>query len=149
MVVVDDLSTGRLENIAGHVSAGRVRFLQGKAEDPAVLEPAFDGVDLVYHLAAAVGVFQILQHPLASIRTNLDASSAVFERASARGIRTLFTSTSEVYGKNVSDALNEDDDTIYGATKVNRWLYAVSKATDEFLALGLEAMKGVAAEIGL
>ena len=135
VVVVDDLSTGRLQNIEAHVSEGRVRFLEGKAEDPAVIEPAFDGVELVYHLAAAVGVFQILAHPLASIRTNLDASSAVFERASARGIRTLFTSTSEVYGKNVSDALNEDDDTIYGSTRVHRWLYAVSKATDEFLAL--------------
>ena len=135
VVVVDDLSTGRLQNIEAHVSEGRVRFLEGKAEDPAVIEPAFDGVELVYHLAAAVGVFQILAHPLASIRTNLDASSAGFERASARGIRTLFTSTSEVYGKNVSDALNEDDDTIYGSTRVHRWLYAVSKATDEFLAL--------------
>jgi UDP-glucose 4-epimerase len=135
VVVVDDLSTGRRENIEAHTSAGRVRFFEGKAEDPAVIGPAFEGVELVYHLAAAVGVFQILAHPLASIRTNLDASSAVFERAAARGIRTLFTSTSEVYGKNVADALNEDDDTIYGATRVHRWLYAVSKATDEFLAL--------------
>ena len=135
VVVVDNLSTGRRENIGDQVASGRIRFFEGKAEDPAVIEPAFDGVELVYHLAAAVGVFQILAHPLASIRTNLDASSAVFERASARGIRTLFTSTSEVYGKNASDALNEDDDTIYGATRVHRWLYAVSKATDEFLAL--------------
>jgi UDP-glucose 4-epimerase len=135
VVVVDDLSTGRRENIEAHIAAGRVRFFEGKAEDPAVIRPAFEGVELVYHLAAAVGVFQILAHPLASIRTNLDASSAVFERAAARGIRTLFTSTSEVYGKNVADALKEDDDTIYGATRVHRWLYAVSKATDEFLAL--------------
>jgi UDP-glucose 4-epimerase len=135
VVVVDDLSTGRRENIEAHIAAGRVRFFEGKAEDPAVIGPAFEGVELVYHLAAAVGVFQILAHPLASIRTNLDASSAVFERAAARGIRTLFTSTSEVYGKNVADALKEDDDTIYGPTRVHRWLYAVSKATDEFLAL--------------
>jgi UDP-glucose 4-epimerase len=135
VVVVDDLSTGRLANIAEHVSAGRVRFFEGKAEDPAVIDPAFEGVELVYHLAAAVGVFQILQHPLASLRTNLDASSAVFERAAGLGVRTLFTSTSEVYGKNVANALSESDDTIYGSTKVSRWLYAVSKATDEFLAL--------------
>jgi UDP-glucose 4-epimerase len=135
VVVVDDLSTGRLENIGAHVSAGRVRFLQGKAEDPAIIGPAFEGAELVYHLAAAVGVFQILQHPLSSIRTNLDASSAVFERAAAGGIRTVFTSTSEVYGKNATGGLKETDDTIYGPTKVHRWLYAVSKATDEFLAL--------------
>lgn len=143
VVVVDDLSTGRLENIGAHVAAGRVRFQQGKAEDPAVLDAAFQGAELVYHLAAAVGVFQILQHPLQSIRTNLDASSAIFERAAAGGIRTVFTSTSEVYGKNVSDALNEGDDTIYGSTKVHRWLYAVSKATDEFLALAHHQERGL------
>jgi UDP-glucose 4-epimerase len=143
VVVVDDLSTGRRANIADHIDAGRVVFHEGKAEDPAVLEPAFDGVELVYHLAAAVGVFQILQHPLASLQTNLESSAAVFERAAARGIRTLFTSTSEVYGKNVSDALNEGDDTIYGATRVTRWLYAVSKATDEFLALAYHQELGL------
>jgi UDP-glucose 4-epimerase len=135
VVVVDDLSTGRLDNIRDHVDAGRVRFFEGKAEDPAVIDPAFPGVQLVYHLAAAVGVFTILEHPLESLRTNLDASSAVFERASAAGIRTMFASTSEVYGKNASDSLSEDDDTIYGATKLHRWLYAFSKATDEFMAL--------------
>ena len=107
------------------------------------MDRAFEGVDLVYHLAAAVGVFNILEHPLASLRTNLDASSAVFERAAAAGVRTVFTSTSEVYGKNTSDALREDDDTIYGPTKVQRWLYAVSKATDEFLALAYQRELGL------
>ena len=143
VVVVDDLSTGRIENIGAHLSAGRVRFFQGKAEDPAVIDPAFEGAELVYHLAAAVGVFQILQHPLSSIRTNLDASSAVFERAAAGGIRTVFTSTSEVYGKNATGGLKETDDTIYGPTKVHRWLYAVSKATDEFLALAYHQETGL------
>jgi UDP-glucose 4-epimerase len=135
VVVVDDLSTGRLANIEDHVAAGRIRFLEGKAEDPAVIGPAFEGVELVYHLAAAVGVFTILQHPLASLRTNLDASSAVFERAALAGARTIFASTSEVYGKNEADSLKETDDTTYGATAFSRWLYAVSKATDEFMAL--------------
>jgi UDP-glucose 4-epimerase len=135
VVVLDDLSTGRFENIAGQVATGRVRFHQGKAQDPAALEAVFPGVERVYHLAAAVGVFEILKHPLQSIRTNLDASAAVFERATQSGVRTLFTSTSEVYGKNDSDALKETDDCIYGSTKVSRWLYAVSKAADEFLAL--------------
>jgi UDP-glucose 4-epimerase len=135
VVVLDDLSTGRLENISEHVLAGRVRFHLSKAEDPTALTAAMAGVDLVYHLAAAVGVFEILKHPLQSIRTNLDASSAVFERAAELGVRTIFTSTSEVYGKNGHGALKETDDTIYGSTQVSRWLYAVSKATDEFLAL--------------
>jgi UDP-glucose 4-epimerase len=135
VTVVDDLSTGSLANIEDHVAADRVRLLEGKAEDPAVIGPAFDGVELVYHLAAAVGVFKILGQPLASLRTNLDASSAVFERAADRGVRTVFASTSEVYGKNEADGLRESDDTTYGATTHSRWLYAVSKATDEFMAL--------------
>jgi UDP-glucose 4-epimerase len=143
VVVIDDLSTGRLENISDHVGAGRVVFHEGKVENPALLDKAFEGVDMVYHLAAAVGVFQILQHPLASLKTNLESSAAVFERAAGRGIRTVFASTSEVYGKNVSDALNEEDDTIYGATSVKRWLYAVSKATDEFLALAYHQEMGL------
>jgi UDP-glucose 4-epimerase len=143
VVVLDDLSTGRLENIGQHVAAGRVRFHQGKAEDPAALDAVFSDVDLVYHLAAAVGVFQILRNPLQSIRTNLDASSAVFERAAEAGVRTVFTSTSEVYGKNDADALKESDDTTYGSTKVSRWLYAVSKATDEFLALAYHQKRGL------
>ncbi len=135
VVVVDDLSTGVLANVEGHVRAGRIQFHEGKAEDPAILGPAFEGVDLVYHLAAAVGVFRILERPLDSLRTNLDASAAVFERAAKAGVRTVFASTSEVYGKNASDSLRESDDTIYGPTTLHRWLYAVTKATDEFMAL--------------
>jgi len=143
VVVVDDLSTGRLGNIEARVKAGEVRFLQGKAEDSAIIGPAFEGVDLVYHLAAAVGVFTILKHPLASLRTNLDASAAVFERAAEKGVRTIFASTSEVYGKNEADGLKETDDTVYGATAFSRWLYAATKATDEFMALAYHQERGL------
>jgi UDP-glucose 4-epimerase len=143
VVVVDDLSTGRLGNIEARVKAGEVRFLQGKAEDSAIIGPAFEGVDLVYHLAAAVGVFTILKHPLASLRSNLDASAAVFERAAEKGVRTIFASTSEVYGKNEADGLKETDDTTYGATAFSRWLYAATKATDEFMALAYHQERGL------
>jgi len=143
VVVVDDLSTGRLGNIEARVKAGEVRFLQGKAEDSAIIGPAFEGVDLVYHLAAAVGVFTILKHPLASLRSNLDASAAVFERAAEKGVRTIFASTSEVYGKNEADGLKETDDTTYGATACSRWLYAATKATDEFMALAYHQERGL------
>ncbi len=143
VVVVDDLSTGRLGNIEARVKAGEVRFLQGKAEDSAIIGPAFEGVDLVYHLAAAVGVFTILKHPLASLRSNLDASAAVFERAAEKGVRTIFASTSEVYGKNEADGLKETDDTVYGATAFSRWLYAATKATDEFMALAYHQERGL------
>ena len=134
VVVVDDFSTGSHDNLAHHRTSS-LTVVTGKAEDRAVLDRAFVGIDLVYHLAAAVGVFEILRRPLECLRTNLDATEAVFERATREGIRTVFTSTSEVYGKNGKAMLKETDDSIYGPTTASRWLYAVSKATDEFLAL--------------
>jgi UDP-glucose 4-epimerase len=134
VVIVDDFSTGSHDNIAHH-GTERLRVVVGKVEDPAVLDDAFDRIDLVYHLAAAVGVFEILRRPLECLRTNLDATEAIFDRATQAGVRTVFTSTSEVYGKNGKANLTETDDSIYGPTTASRWLYAVSKATDEFLAL--------------
>ena len=134
VVVVDDFSTGSPHNLA-HLQTPRLTILRGKVEDPAVLEEAFVAIDLVYHLAAAVGVFEILRRPLESLRTNLDATEAIFERAMRSDVNTVFTSTSEVYGKNGKASLSESDDSIYGPTTAARWLYAVSKATDEFLAL--------------
>ena len=134
VVVIDDFSTGSRRNLA-HLETPRLTVVPGKVEDPPVLEEAFVRIDLVYHLAAAVGVFEILRRPLECLQTNLDASEAIFERATRDGVRTVFTSTSEVYGKNGKASLKETDDSIYGPTTASRWLYAVSKATDEFLAL--------------
>src|SRR5258706_6067930 len=134
VVVIDDLSTGNLGNLRHH-DGRALTVVEGRVEDPQVLDRAFVGIDLVYHLAAAVGVFEILRRPMDSLRTNLDATEAIFERASRDGVRTIFTSTSEVYGKNGHAPLAETDDSIYGPTSANRWLYAVSKAADEFLAL--------------
>ena len=134
VVVIDDFSTGSRRNLA-HLETSRLTVVPGKVEDPPVLEEAFVRIDLAYHLAAAVGVFEILRRPLECLQTNLDASEAIFERATRDGVRTVFTSTSEVYGKNGKASLKETDDSIYGPTTASRWLYAVSKATDEFLAL--------------
>jgi UDP-glucose 4-epimerase len=134
VVVIDDFSTGSPRNLA-HQDTPRLTILEGKAEDLRVLDEAFVRIDLVYHLAAAVGVFEILRRPLECLRTNLDSTEAIFERAMKAGVRTVFTSTSEVYGKNGKASLKETDDSIYGPTTASRWLYAVSKATDEFLAL--------------
>ena len=142
VVVVDDFSTGSRRNLAHHVD-GQVHVVEGRVQDPAVLEEAFVRIDLVYHLAAAVGVFEILRHPLESLKTNLDTSEAVFERASRDGTRLVFSSTSEVYGKNGKAALAETDDSIYGPTVASRWLYAVSKAADEFLALAYHRERGL------
>jgi UDP-glucose 4-epimerase len=134
VIVVDDFSTGTPRNLA-HQESSHLTIVVGKVEDPRVLDEAFVQIDLVYHLAAAVGVFEILRRPLESLRTNLDSTEAIFERATRAGVRTVFTSTSEVYGKNGKASLRETDDSIYGPTTASRWLYAVSKATDEFLAL--------------
>jgi UDP-glucose 4-epimerase len=134
VIVVDDFSTGTPRNLA-HQESSHLTIVVGKVEDTRVLDEAFVQIDLVYHLAAAVGVFEILRRPLESLRTNLDSTEAIFERATRAGVRTVFTSTSEVYGKNGKASLRETDDSIYGPTTASRWLYAVSKATDEFLAL--------------
>jgi len=134
VVVIDDFSTGSRHNLRER-SDREVVLVEGRVEDPRVLDEAFLRIDLVYHLAAAVGVFEILRRPLDALRTNLDATEAIFERATREGVRTIFTSTSEVYGKNGEASLSEKSDSIYGPTTASRWLYAVSKATDEFLAL--------------
>ena len=116
VIVVDDFSTGSAHNLAHHRTSN-LTIVEGKVEDRAVLDQAFVRVDLVYHLAAAVGVFEILRRPLECLRTNLDATEAVFERATRDGVRTVFTSTSEVYGKNGKARLAETDDSIYGPTE--------------------------------
>jgi nucleoside-diphosphate-sugar epimerase len=99
--------------------------------------------DQVFHLAAAVGVRWIIDNPLLSIRTNIRATEVVLEQASRFEKPVLIASTSEVYGKNDSGALSEDDDSIIGATHITRWLYANSKATDEFLALAYHRERGL------
>ncbi len=137
VVVVDDLSTGDLRNLARH-PPDRIRFIQARVEHLPDLGALLDDVERVYHLAAAVGVFAVLEHPLDALRRNLGASEVVFEEASRRGIRTIFTSTSEVYGKNDADALAENGDSVFGPTSVSRWLYAISKAADECLALAYQ-----------
>ena len=137
VVVVDDLSTGSRANLDGH-DPSRVRLIVGRVEDAETLDPAFEGVELVYHLAATVGVFEVLRRPLDAMHSNLRATDAIFERAADHGVRTIFASTSEVYGKNDRDALRESDDSVFGATSVSRWLYGISKAADEFLALAFQ-----------
>jgi UDP-glucose 4-epimerase len=142
VVVIDDFSTGSRRNLRHHVDHA-LTIVEGRVEEPRVLDEAFRDIDLVYHLAAAVGVFEILRRPLDALRTNLDSSDAIFARATSEGVRTVFTSTSEVYGKNGSAALSERDDSVYGPTTAHRWLYAVSKAADEFLALAYHRERGL------
>ncbi|WP_084960239.1 NAD-dependent epimerase/dehydratase family protein [Thermoactinospora rubra] len=128
VVVLDDLSTGSLSNLDG-----RVRFVYGSVCDSDVVDSCMAGVDAIYHLAAAVGVFTILRKTLSSLHTNLHGTQTMLEAARRYEVPILVTSTSEVYGKNTADRLSEDDDRIIGSPLVNRWSYAEAKALDETL----------------
>lgn len=141
VTVVDDLSTGRLENLSG--VSGAIRIIQRDLADalPALAEEPFDAI---YHLAAAVGVKLVLERPVESIETNVNLTSALLRFAAragrgGSGCPTLIASSSEVYGKPDHQLFSEDDDTVYGPTTITRWSYALSKALDEHLALAHHA----------
>ncbi|WP_031464990.1 NAD-dependent epimerase/dehydratase family protein [Sciscionella sediminilitoris] len=133
VVVLDDLSTGAEHNLAAVTGHPRLRLRTGSAAELGTVLDAARDVDGIFHLAAAVGVFAILDHPLRSLRTNLHGTESVLEAARQRGIPMLLASTSEVYGKNDKPGLREEDDRVLGAPQRNRWSYADAKAIDEAL----------------
>lgn len=133
VVVLDDLSTGNERNL--DQSRDRIEFVRGTILDADVVDQLVRGVDTVFHLAAAVGVANIMRHPLESILTNVRGSDVVFESCMRHDTRVLFTSTSEVYGKATKMPLSEDDDRVLGSTGISRWSYSTAKALDEHLAL--------------
>ncbi|MCC6485152.1 MAG: NAD-dependent epimerase/dehydratase family protein [Armatimonadetes bacterium] len=142
VIVLDDFSTGRRENLA-HVSpSAPLDVVEGSVLDESLTRELVREADQVYHLAAAVGVHRILDRPLASIEVNLRGTENVLKYA-VEGQPVMIASTSEVYGKNTSDALTEEDDSIIGATCRSRWLYATSKAMDEFLGQAHHRERGV------
>ena len=134
VTVLDDFSTGSRHNLAHIPSTAALTVVEGSVLEAPLVEELIAQADCVYHLAAAVGVRRILDRPLESIRVNLKGTENVLE-ALKPGVPVLLASTSEVYGKNGKGALAETDDSIIGATSIRRWLYATSKAMDEFLAL--------------
>lgn len=142
VIALDDFSTGRRENLAHLKSSGRLEVVEGSVLEESLVRELVQEADQVYHLAAAVGVHRILNEPLTSIEVNLRGTENVLKYA-AGDQRVLIASTSEVYGKNTSDALSEEDDSIIGATSRSRWLYATSKAMDEFLGLAHFRERGV------
>ncbi|MCP3905719.1 MAG: NAD-dependent epimerase/dehydratase family protein [Planctomycetes bacterium] len=133
VVVVDDFSTGRRENLRD-ADPGRVEIVEG---DVAHVLGALDPrrFDEIYHLAAAVGVRLVIEQPIHTIETNVEGTSAVFQFAAVNRTPVLITSTSEVYGKTTATPFGEDDDVVYGPTTLHRWSYACSKAIDEYLGL--------------
>lgn len=131
VVVLDDFSTGDEQNLAAVAGEPRLTVLRGSVCDEAAVEKAMAGVGAVYHLAAAVGVFTILDKTLESLRTNLHGTEVVLEAVRRHQVPVLVASTSEVYGKNTAEALSEQDDRIVGSPLINRWSYAEAKALDE------------------
>jgi UDP-glucose 4-epimerase len=130
----DNFSTGRASNLVNLMSSTQFNLVDGSILDSQVMNPLIAGVDYVFHLAAAVGVFNIVNNPLESLLTNIRGTENVLEAAHAANIPVFLTSSSEVYGKNVSDSLKESDDRILGSPVTLRWSYSEAKAIDESLA---------------
>jgi UDP-glucose 4-epimerase len=143
VTVIDNLATGSLDNLRHLLDHPRFDLVPESVLNDGLVEYLTRHCDRVYHLAAAVGVRWIIDHPLLSLRTNIRATEIVLEQASRFEKPVLIASTSEVYGKNDSGPLSEDDDSIIGSTQIRRWLYANSKATDEFLALAYHRERGL------
>ena len=135
VLVIDDLSTGRLENIAHLQDHSRFHLTIGSILDLKRLEPLVRRADAIFHLAAVVGVKKIIDAPVETIETNVLGSHNVLSLAAQTRKLCLITSTSEVYGKSARHPFSENDDVVYGPTVKSRWSYACSKAIDEFLAL--------------
>jgi UDP-glucose 4-epimerase len=131
---LDDLSTGRIENLATFERHPRFRFIQGDVTDSGLVQSLVAPCEQVFHLAAAVGVKYVLENPLRSLLTNIRGTEVVLEAAAAHGRKVMLFSSSEVYGKGVSVPFSEDDDRVMGPTHKLRWSYACGKAVDECLA---------------
>jgi UDP-glucose 4-epimerase len=135
VLVVDDLSTGRFDNIAHLKGHERFEYFIDTIANEGLLAELVDRADWVYHLAAAVGVMLIVERPVSSIETNIHGTELVLRMAAKKNKRVLITSSSEVYGKGAKVPFSEEDDCVLGPTVKARWSYACSKAIDEFLAL--------------
>ncbi len=143
VTVVDDLSTGRFENIAHLTSHPLFRFAIENIMNETVMDRLVSECDIVVHLAAAVGVQLIVEKPTHTIETNVLGTHAVLRMANRYRKRTLIASTSEVYGKGARFPFHEDDDVVLGPTVKSRWAYACSKMLDEFLALAYWREQGL------
>ncbi len=135
VTVLDDLSTGKRDNLNGLESDPNCEFVLGTVLNEAVVDELVAACDIVYHMAAAVGVSYVIDNPLDSLRTNTKGTENVFEAANKSKCKVVLASTSEVYGKSDKESLSEDDDRVLGSTFISRWGYSCSKAFDEFLAL--------------
>ncbi|HWA99010.1 MAG TPA: SDR family NAD(P)-dependent oxidoreductase [Pirellulales bacterium] len=148
VTVVDDQSTGNLANLAQAQRSDRFRFVPGSVADRDLVRRLIADVDVVYHLAAAVGVQLIARDPVRTIETNIYPTELILAELKLRhdrgeSVKLFLASTSEVYGKNPRPRWTEEDDLVFGPTTRARWSYGVSKAVDEFLALAYAREHGL------
>jgi len=135
VLVIDDLSTGMRDNISHLEEDERFSFIQGTILDEPLMESLVDESDIIYHLAAAVGVQFIIRNPIKSIETNVLGTEIVLRLAEKKRKKVILTSSSEIYGKNQKEIFTESDGRVLGTTLIHRWSYSCSKALGEFLAL--------------
>ena len=139
--VLDNESTGRKENLKQSKSSPNFSYVDGSVLDQGALNAVVKDVDYIFHLAAAVGVLNIVNKPLQSLVTNIRGTENILEAALLRNTPIFLSSSSEVYGKNTSDSLKESDDRILGSTTTLRWSYSEAKAVDETIAFAYWAEK--------
>ncbi|MBN2560823.1 MAG: GDP-mannose 4,6-dehydratase [Phycisphaerae bacterium] len=135
VLALDDLSTGSTRNLSGFIDHPKFRFVYDDVRNSDTVHVLVEQTDVVFHLAAAVGVQLIVDRPVHTIETNIHGSEMVLAIANKFRKPVLLASSSEVYGKSEKVPFREDDDTVQGATRFSRWSYACSKAIDEFLGL--------------
>jgi UDP-glucose 4-epimerase len=146
VLVIDNLSTGKVENLRHLLTHSAFHFINDSILNESLLERFIPSMDLIFHLAAAVGVRNILQDPLAAINTNVRGTEVVLGLAFKYWKRLVLASTSEIYGKASHVPFREDDDRVLGSTAVARWSYSMSKAIDEHFAFAYAA-KGLPVSI--
>jgi UDP-glucose 4-epimerase len=148
VTILDDLSTGSVENIRHFRPSPSLHCFFESVMDRMLLAELVDESDVVFHLAAAVGVRRIIESPVRTIETNVKGTELVLDAAARKKKLVFIASTSEVYGKNGKAPFRESDDTVSGPTTTSRWSYAASKALDEFLALAYWKEKRLPVVIG-
>lgn len=141
--VVDDLSTGSMENIIGLKGNPKFHYEIESIANKTLMAELVDRCEVIFHLAAAVGVKLIVEYPVNTIETNIYGTEVVLQLAAKKMKKVLIASTSEVYGKSESTPFREDDDMVLGPTTKARWSYACSKAIDEFLSLAYYRERGL------
>lgn len=147
IVILDDLSTGQLGNIENLLCADKVSFVHGSVNDAQLVDELMGGADICVHLASAVGVQMIVNEPLDTLMRSVRGSNVVMHAASRHGVKVLFSSTSEVYGKQTNSNLTEQDDLVFGSPSRGRWTYAIAKSFGEALIHGYHRQRGADATI--